>query len=245
MTGDTRTPGVPEPAGAEAAARADRNVRRFWISTVVLTPVLGVMLFWIAGTVAWPGAWIFLAIFWIAAIVGGLVIPRDLAAERGGIPDGIATYDKVIAPLLARILPLATFVVAGLDRRHGWSEDVGAATVALGLLVTAAGTALLVWAMASNRFFSGFMRIQTDRGHTVVDTGPYARVRHPGYTGLVLYTIGTPLALGSLWAVIPSAVIVIVVVLRTVLEDRALHERLEGYPAYAERVRSKLVPGVW
>jgi protein-S-isoprenylcysteine O-methyltransferase Ste14 len=230
---------------SEAPAASDRAVRRFWLATLLLSPVSGVILFLIAGTTSWLGAWVYLAVAWVSSIVGGLVIPRDLAAERGTIPDGMAAYDKVIAPLLARGFPLVTFIVAGLDHRYGWSPALGVTLPALGLIACVAGAALMLWAMASNRFFSGVMRIQTERGHRVVDTGPYARARHPGYSGLLLFTLGTPLLLGSLWALAPSAASAALIVLRTVFEDRALEGHLEGYAGYAQRVRFRLLPGVW
>jgi protein-S-isoprenylcysteine O-methyltransferase Ste14 len=239
-----REPATPIPA-VKADAASDRAVRRFWLGTVLLLPVTAVLLFFIAGTVRWPGAWIYLAVSWVASIAGGFLIPRELAAERGTIPKDMASYDKVIAPLLARGLPLVTFVVAGLDQRFGWSPSLELIWPVLGFAGVFFGAGILDWAMATNVFFSGVMRIQSERGHHVVDSGPYARVRHPGYTGLALHNLGMPFLLGSLWALIPSLAIVAVTVLRTELEDRALREELEGYPAYASRVRFRLVPGVW
>ena len=99
--------------------------------------------------------------------------------------------------------------------------------------------------MATNRFYGRYVRIQTDRGHTVVTTGPYRCVRHPAYAGLILFMLATALALESLWALIPAGLVAAVLVVRTVLEDRTLRSELLGYDDYAQRTRYRLVPGVW
>ena len=98
---------------------------------------------------------------------------------------------------------------------------------------------------AVNKFFEPSVRIQTDRGHHVIDTGPYAIIRHPGYAFGFAFFLGIPLALGSLWGLIPAIIMSALLVVRTVLEDRTLQNELPGYKQYAERVRYRLVPGVW
>jgi protein-S-isoprenylcysteine O-methyltransferase Ste14 len=97
----------------------------------------------------------------------------------------------------------------------------------------------------TNRFFSSVVRIQKDRGHAVVDSGPYEFIRHPGYSGAILYYIALPLALGSFWGLIPAGLTVITTIIRTALEDRMLQNELEGYIGYAKRVRYRLLPGLW
>jgi protein-S-isoprenylcysteine O-methyltransferase Ste14 len=96
-----------------------------------------------------------------------------------------------------------------------------------------------------NRHFEPTVRIQTDRGHTVIDTGPYALVRHPGYVAASLLVLGMPLSLGSYWASIPAILSYLLLVVRTALEDRTLQDELPGYKEYARRVRYRLLPGVW
>ena len=107
------------------------------------------------------------------------------------------------------------------------------------------GNALFTWAMSANKFFSTSVRIQTDREHRVAESGPYARVRHPGYTGYILFTIATPMILGSLWALIPAGVTLVLFVIRTILEDRTLQNELDGYGEYAARVKYRLIPGIY
>ncbi len=136
-------------------------------------------------------------------------------------------------------------IVAGLDHRFGWSQGFPGALSILGFLMIALGYALASWALAENRFFSSVVRIQMDRGHEVCDSGPYRIVRHPGYAGNILPLPGIALALGSEWTFIPAAGAVIIAVIRTALEDRALQEELPGYREYAQRVRYRLVPWIY
>ena len=117
--------------------------------------------------------------------------------------------------------------------------------MALGYLVQLAGWIGVGWAETVNRFFEPGVRIQTERGHHVIDTGPYALIRHPGYFAAVLLFVGIALSLGSWWALIPAGFGSLLLVLRTVWEDRTLHAELPGYAEYAQRVRFRLVPGVW
>jgi protein-S-isoprenylcysteine O-methyltransferase Ste14 len=105
--------------------------------------------------------------------------------------------------------------------------------------------ALIAWAMRTNRFFSAVVRIQRDRGHSVVREGPYGFVRHPAYTGMAAFTLATPLILNSRWARAPAAATAAAMVLRTALEDRTLRNELDGYEDYARTVRSRLVPWIW
>lgn len=139
---------------------------------------------------------------------------------------------------------IAIYVVAVLEARdEAWSAP-GAAWL-LGLAIFVPGWALVIWSMVVNPFFEKTVRIQTDHGHRVIDTGPYAYVRHPGYVGFVGWMLSTPLLLPSAWAFVPALLAVIAVVIRTALEDRTLHAELPGYAEYAARIRFRLIPGVW
>ena len=137
-------------------------------------------------------------------------------------------------------------VVAGLDvGRYHWSDSVPVAVQVVALLAMAAGVAVVVWAEVVNRFFSPVIRIQTERGHHVITTGPYGFLRHPGYAACPVIFIGTGLVLGSWLAALIGLIMFFPFLRRTVLEDRILHEQLEGYAAYAQKVRYRLFPGVW
>ena len=146
---------------------------------------------------------------------------------------------------MAWLGPVAIALVAGFDFRYGWQPEVSPLVQGAGALAVVFGYAVVLWAMATNRFFSGVVRIQEERGHTVVGHGPYALVRHPGYVGVSLAALGAPLMLGSAWALIPAAATIVVIVVRIAYEDRTLVRDLAGYEAYARRVRYRLLPGVW
>jgi protein-S-isoprenylcysteine O-methyltransferase Ste14 len=136
-------------------------------------------------------------------------------------------------------------ILAGLDHRYGWSPAFPTWVSILGLFLIAAGYAFGAWALAENRFFSSVVRIQADRGHVVCDSGPYRIVRHPGYAGNGLPMPGMVLAFSSLWTILPAAAALIIIVIRTALEDRTLQEELPGYGDYARRVRYRLVPWIY
>ena len=146
---------------------------------------------------------------------------------------------------LAGLPTLGVPIVAGLDQRFGWSSQMVPLIHLAGLTLFALGQGLFSWAMVSNKYFSTLVRIQLDRGHTVATSGPYRYVRHPGYTGYTVSSLGMALALGSLWAMIPAGLLACLLVVRTALEDRTLQDELSGYRDYAQRVRYRLLPGVW
>jgi len=157
---------------------------------------------------------------------------------------GTKKWDKVVVPLMTVGGPLLMFTGAGLDFRwHGLRFPIWV-TIA-GLLVALAGVAVTATAMYANRFFASTVRIQTDRGQVVVSDGPYGIVRHPGYVGMALSYLCMPVALGSVWALLPAVLTVLLLVFRTVLEDRTLQKELSGYSQYAESVPYRLLPGIW
>jgi protein-S-isoprenylcysteine O-methyltransferase Ste14 len=208
---------------------------------------LAVALFLPAGDVGWVNGWAFLAAFTALTVPSIAYLWRvnpDIFVARGKIHAGTKGWDKavVLALLLAFV---AIFPVAGLDAgRLRWSA-VPPWLVGVGYLLTVVGYLGSVWVYATNRFAEPTVRIQRDRGQTVISTGPYALVRHPLYLWSLLLFLGIPLALGSYWAVAPGAVASAVLVVRTALEDRALQAELEGYREYAGRVRHRLIPGIW
>jgi protein-S-isoprenylcysteine O-methyltransferase Ste14 len=136
-------------------------------------------------------------------------------------------------------------LLAGLDHRFRWSAPTPLWAQAAGLLAVAAGGMLSNWAVAANRFFSAVVRVQRDRGHEVVDSGPYRYVRHPSYAGSITYMLGMTFVLGSRVALAAATVLSLVLAVRTALEDRTLQAELDGYADYARRVRYRLLPGVW
>ena len=171
------------------------------------------------------------------------VVDADLARER--LRPGQKGEDPVRLALI-RLTVLATFVVALLDiGRFHWSDSVPRALQWPGLVLAAVGFAWSVWAISVNRFFVPVIRVQPERGQHIVSDGPYARVRHPGYAGLVFAVPGSAAALGSWWGLGLAAVVSFLFWRRAAHEDRFLGEHLEGYADYSRRVRYRLVPGVW
>ena len=136
-------------------------------------------------------------------------------------------------------------MIAGLDQRFGWTGTIHPVLQAAGFLVMIAATAFANWATRVNRFFSSAVRIQADRGHTVVTTGPYEIIRHPGYAGFMILMIAGSIALGSLWSLVPALVWSVLFIRRAAIEDRMLRSNLDGYEDYARRVRFRLIPRVW
>ncbi|MGB2907278.1 MAG: isoprenylcysteine carboxylmethyltransferase family protein [Candidatus Aminicenantaceae bacterium] len=135
-------------------------------------------------------------------------------------------------------------VIAGLDKRFGWGS-LSPLWSPVGLILVVLGSVPSAWAISLNPHFEPTVRIQEERGHRVISTGPYRYVRHPGYLSAILTSTATPLLLGTPWAFLPVGAIIVVLVIRTALEDRVLRRELTGYREYAQRVRWRLFPGIW
>lgn len=198
------------------------------------------------GRWGWPNAWALIALSSLSGAAAGAVIAADpgLAAERRNARAG-KSWDKPLVGTVVLLGPMATWITAGIEHRHSGSDGMPLAISATGLLVAAGGSALIVWAMKSNTYFSAVVRIQTDRGQSVVSNGPYRFVRHPGYLGMSAFMLATPVILASRLALVPATLTVCLNLLRTALEDRTLQTELPGYAEYADRVRYRLVPLVW
>jgi len=222
-------------------------ILRFAVREIMGVATVGVALFWSAGRVDWWPGWALIAIMlvWITATT--IVILRinpDLLAERLGPRKGAKRWDMAIMGIVG-IATLVRLIIAGLDQRYGWTSGIPLGAQIAALVVTALGYALVVWATASNAFFSQIVRMQSERGHTVAAGGPYRFVRHPAYVGTILSELAVPVLLASWWALIPGGLNAVLFVLRTALEDRTLQAELNGYTDYACQVRYRLLPGVW
>lgn len=217
------------------------------VSLLSYAMLAGIM-FGLAGRWDLPWFWLTLATFAGSHLITIAVVIRDdpeLARERMKPGAGVPGWDKIILRLFG-ILVLANLAVGSLDvGRWQLSDSVPQFLQAYGLLGIAAGMAIMAWCMVVNTFFAKVVRIQEDRGHQVIDSGPYQYVRHPGYVGWVILWFSFNLALGSWLAVGGSFLVNAVMVVRTSLEDRFLMENLAGYSEYAQRVKSRLLPGIW
>jgi protein-S-isoprenylcysteine O-methyltransferase Ste14 len=213
---------------------------------IVAIPFLPLLISW---RWDWWEAWVYAISGILSFAISRLLAARrypDLIAERARFMqhENTKPWDKLLAPLLGFGGGLV-LLVAGLDKLLDWSPAFSLTVKILSLVIILAGYALGSYALIENRFFSGTVRIQTDRGHQVVSSGPYRWMRHPGYAGALWSYLAIPLFLGSLWAFLPTVFIMILMVIRTNLEDKFLQDQLEGYHEYASRVRYRLLPGVW
>jgi protein-S-isoprenylcysteine O-methyltransferase Ste14 len=200
-----------------------------------------------AGTLAWFRGWLF---FFVMVGTSTLItfylrrVNPEVIAARINRSKGTKRWDRILLGIFYPTVMAIPVLAALDDGRFHWFP-VAWWVCGLGYVLLLAGLAGMAWAESVNKFFEPTVRIQTDRGHRVIDTGPYAIIRHPGYVSGCLFVVGMSLALGSLMALIPAVLSCLVLVVRTVLEDRMLKEELAGYQAYAQRVRHRLVPGLW
>ncbi len=216
-------------------------------ATFAGSAALAGLVFWPAGTFAWPRAWGYLALVGANFVVNLVYLQRvnpSLIAARARFGAGTKRWDVIWSVCFAPAF-CSIYVVAGLDAvRYEWTA-MSDRLWWLGLAVFVPGTSLFSWSMGVNPFFEKTVRIQTERGHRVVDAGPYQIIRHPGYVGFFGWCFSAPLLLGSWWAFVPATISALGMVVRTALEDRTLQRELPGYADYARRVRYRLLPGVW
>ena len=238
------------PKSVEQVAHApsvNRGIVRWAVKQVIFVLILAAVLFMSTGRFDGSRTWVYLGLVaFIQCLTALILIPRspDLLIERTQLKAGTKTWDIGLAVLMA-YSPVLMALAAGLETRliaPPSSLDAGSIIAVLAALL---GTLLTLSAMIANPFFSGIVRIQTERGHTVASAGPYQYVRHPGYVGMLVFTLTTPLILGSLWALVVAVLTTGITVVRTVLEDRTLQRELDGYTEYTRRVRYRLVPGIW
>ncbi len=222
----------------------NKNIIRRIIQTILSLVLQGGLLFLCAWSVRWIWAWIFMATGLFILIINLFVLPIEVIEERGRKKENVKNWDKVLTKLT--VIPLlGIYILAGFDYRLHWTQGWPFAIHIVGLALYFISSMIFTWSMVSNRFFSTMVRIQSERGHTVSSGGPYRFVRHPGYVGFIFMSLVTPLALGSVYALIASGAVAVLFFIRTAMEDRTLHQELAGYDEYAKKVKYRLLPGVW
>ena len=220
---------------------------RYVAQRLGLLSIFACLLFGSAGRLDWLRGWGYLvAVFLLEVITLALLaaLAPETLNQRGTLQSGVKPFDRAFA-VLWLVLALCTPVVAGLDAvRFRWSTLPGS-LFAVGLAVLLVASPFGIWAMVENEHFEQFVRIQEERRHRAVTTGPYRFVRHPGYLGAILGALATPLMLGSVWTFVPAGLLALLFVVRTHLEDQTLRRELQGYEEYTKRTRFRLVPLVW
>ena len=220
----------------------NNNVKT-WLSLVVRMFLFAVALLWPAGTWQWWEAWVLVGLWTIYGVVTVHYLlqhdPALLAERMKFVPlhKEQKVWDKVLM-LLFFIAGIGLYLIQ-------WSEPLAVWMKILAMLVHLPCFLFLGWVMRENTFLSQVVKIDKDRGHQVVTTGPYALVRHPMYTVVIVLLFAVPVALGSRFALILAVFLTLLLIIRTYLEDRTLHAELEGYPEYAKQTQYRLIPGIW
>jgi len=227
----------------------DSSKFKLAVKVVIMIIFFLALIFVPAGTFKWPEAWIFLLLYfsWLTAVIiwmkkndPGLLKERMTAKRK----KNVKSWDKILI-FSYSLVALVLMVLTGLDAvRFRWSH-VPLIIKVIGFLGFIPAMSIVTWTMKENTYLSEMVRIQEERGHQVCTTGPYQYVRHPMYVGVIIFLFCLPLSLGSLYALIPASVSVILFIFRTALEDKTLYNELPGYKEYAEKVRYRLIPGMW
>jgi protein-S-isoprenylcysteine O-methyltransferase Ste14 len=224
-----------------------KKARTQMLLRALLAPIIMVgLLFFVAGRWDYWQAWVYMIVNLVVLVLMGTLLTRnaELVEERLNPKEGMKGWDKLYFAVTTPLYILA-LILGGLDARFGWTTNMSLVVYWASVIVYLIGQAIFLWARYTNNYFSSVVRIQTDRGHSVCKEGPYRFVRHPGYVGGFLFTITIGLMLGSWWASIPQVIAALMLIWRTVREDKTLQAELPGYAQYATETRFRLVPGIW
>ncbi len=198
-----------------------------------------------AGRIDYWQGWIYNGLNIIFLLLSYFLLPRELIEERLKPKEGMKKWDKIYY-IVSIPVYFAILIISILDGgRFDWEPRIPILVVIIGVVVYTIGQIVVLWAKKANKFFSTVVRIQKDRGQTVCKDGPYRFVRHPGYLGGLLCNIVTPFVLSSFWGLIPAVIAVVLLFIRTYLEDKTLQRELEGYTDYTNEARYRLLPGIW
>jgi protein-S-isoprenylcysteine O-methyltransferase Ste14 len=223
------------------------SYRKMMIGSFGSIIAMGVAIFALAGRLDYWQGWLFFSTFLVLMAGFGVFFAKrqDLMQERIRPGPGVKWWDKIFFVLFGP-LSFSDSLFAALDAgRFHWSPQLPIVLYPAAFVSVLVAYSIIFWAMWTNNFFSSRVRIQTDRGQYVVTEGPYRYVRHPGYIGMIIYTPACILLLGSVYALIPSAIVIVLLVIRTYLEDITLQKELPGYADYAKQVRFRLIPNIW
>ena len=235
----------------EAAAKPPKASAALWLGQLVRFALFPVALMWPAGTWRWWEAWALVGVWVTFGAAMAVFLSRhdpELLAERmkgSPVQAGQKVWDRILM-LLIFVAGIGLFIVPGFDvMRFGWSTPLPAWIEIAALAMHVPGFLCIGWVLRENTYLSRVVKIDAEREHHVITTGPYRFVRHPMYTAIVIIVFALPLALGSRSGLIPAGLLVAVLIARTYLEDATLQSGLPGYPEYARETRFRLIPGIW
>lgn len=224
-----------------------KTVIRNYVKIIIYLTFFGTCLFLPAGQIDWQMGWVYLLINAVSMIINSVILQKlhpRLLVDRVNAKTKKG-WDRALAGIMTFIGPISICIVSGFSFRNQWIPQMPFYYQIAGIILIVLGCTVSAWAIASNKFFFGFMRIAKEESHSVCDKGAYKIVRHPGYLGAFLVTLATPLLLNSVWAFIPAAITVISIFFRTFLEDKSLIKNLDGYLDYTRKVRFRLIPPIW
>jgi protein-S-isoprenylcysteine O-methyltransferase Ste14 len=220
---------------------------QLWFRSIVALLVMIVLIFVSAGTLRYWQGWIVTGFYIAISIFAlkGFSDKKDLLQERIKPGPGVKWWDKIIFRIFVPLTTI-TMIFSAMDcGRFHFSPKLPTIVYVISFVVMVGSYSFIMWAMRVNNFFSSRVRIQSDRGQYVVSEGPYKFVRHPGYLGVLFWQPSMALMMGSVWGLVPAGLAVLTIVVRTYLEDKMLQKELPGYSEYAQKVRYRLVWGVW
>ena len=225
-----------------------RNGARKYLIRSIVGPVIMALIFFISsGRWDLPRAWYCFSLFFIYSFFSSLVFYRlkpELMYHRNNWKKDAKKWDQILMPFAVFIGFHFQYLVMGLDIRFGWS-NIEPGWIIPGTIILIFSVAITLWSMFKNKHFETTVRIQNDRDHQVVTSGPYRIVRHPGYIGAILFEFAVPMIIGSLFGFINAAISSVLFIIRTWKEDNTLKHELQGYPEYTRSVRFRLIPGIW
>lgn len=231
-------------------AKISQTLIKYYVRIIAYLVFFSASLFFSAGRFDWTMGWFYIVLNAISMIANSLILlllHPDLLAERvkGVDRSNKKDWDRPLAGIMTFFGPIIICIISGFNLRMQWLPRFPFWLQVAGIFLAIIGCMISGWAIASNRFFYGFMRIAKEAGHSVSKHGAYKVVRHPGYLGAILVNLATPLILNSLWAFIPAAITILAVIIRTSLEDKTLLRELEGYLDYSTSVPFRLIPLIW
>jgi len=229
----------------ESTAKKEKLEGKLIFKSIFFFALIIAITFIGAGRINYWQGWIYNGLNIIFLLLSYFLLPRELIEERLKPKEGTKKWDKIYS-IVSIPVYFAILIISILDGgRFDWEPRIPILVVIIGVVVYTIGQIIILWAKKVNKFFSTVVRIQKDRGQTVCKDGPYRFVRHPGYLGGLLYIIVTPIVLSSFWGLIPAVIAVVLLFIRTYLEDKTLQRELEGYTDYTNETRYRLLPGIW